>query len=107
MLRSFNRVIIVGNLARNPKFQTLSNGQSLADMTLAVNDRRQIQDGQLTEATFVNITCWGRLAELVDKKCLAGSRVLVEGRLGMDTLQVGGTRSHKLRVIVETIEFLD
>jgi len=110
MSASFNRVILVGNLTRDPEFRNIpSTGTAVADIGLAVNDRRKTPSGEwVEEVTFVDITFWGRQAEVVSEWCSKGSPLLVEGRLKLDTWEdkTDGQKRSKLKVIGEKIQLL-
>lgn len=108
MSSSFNKVILLGNLTRDPEVRHTSGGAAVADIGLAVNDRRKCSDGQwVDETTFVDVTLWGRTAEVAGEYLAKGSPVLIEGRLKLDSWQAndGGKRS-KLKVIGERLQML-
>jgi len=107
-MSSFNRVILMGNLTRNVELRHTSGGTAVADIGLAVNNRRKVVDGRwVDETTFVDVTLWGRTAEVADEYLSKGSPVLVEGRLKLDTWQGndGGKRS-KLKVVGERMQMV-
>ena len=107
-MASFNRVILMGNLTRDPEVRHTSGGTAVTDIGLAINDRRKGTDGQwVDETTFVDVTLWGRTAEVAGEYLSKGSPVLVEGRLKLDTWQAndGGKRS-KLKVVGERLQLL-
>ncbi len=107
MAASFNRVILVGNLTRDPECRYIPSGTAVADVGLAVNDRRKSASGEwVDETTFVDITLWGRPAEIVSEFCTKGSPLLVEGRLKLDTWEADGQKRSKLKVIGERIQLL-
>jgi len=109
MAASFNRVILVGNLTRDPECRYIPNGTAVTDIGLAVNDRRKLPTGEwVEEVTFVDITLWGRTAEVVSEYCTKGSPLLVEGRLKLDTWEdkTDGQKRSKLKVIGEKIQLL-
>jgi len=108
-MASFNRVILVGNLTREPECRYIPNGTAVSDIGLAVNDRRKTPTGEwVDETTFVDITLWGRTAEVVSEFCTKGSPLLVEGRLKLDTWEdkTDGQKRSKLKVIGEKIQLL-
>lgn len=88
-------VTMVGNCTRDPELRYTASGMQVASMGLAVNYRRQNrQSGEWTEETsFVDVTCFGQMAENVAETCTKGSRVLVTGRLSVRTYEKrdGGT----------------
>jgi single-strand DNA-binding protein len=106
-MASFNRVILVGNMTRSPELRHIPSGQAVTEIGLAVNNRRKSPSGELIdEVTFVDITLWGREAEIVCQYLSKGSPLLVEGRLKLDTWESEGQKRSKLRVIGERITML-
>jgi single-strand DNA-binding protein len=108
-MASFNKVILMGNLTRDPELKTAPSGSKVADLGLAVSESwRDKTTGENREVVcFVDVTVWNRLAELCQQYLKKGSPVLVEGRLQMDEWknQQGEKRS-KLRVRADTVKFL-
>lgn len=103
---SYNRVIIAGNLTRDP--ESRAAGQStVANFGLAINRRFKGPDGQpKEEATFVDVEAWGRTAELVVQYLHKGAGAHVEGRLRLDSWEdQAGQRRTKLKVIAESVQF--
>ena len=101
-MASYNRVVLLGNLTRDPQVRYLPSGMAVCDLSIAVNDRRKTPSGEwVDEPTFVDITLWERTAELAGEYLTKGKPVLIEGRLKMDRWQDkndGQTRT-KLKVI--------
>lgn len=107
-MASYNRVILVGNLTRDPELRYIASGTAVTEIGLAVNDRRKNASGEwVDETTFVDVTLWARQAEVAGEYLSKGSSVLIEGRLKLDTweAQDGGKRS-KLRVVGERMQML-
>jgi single-strand DNA-binding protein len=106
-MASFNRVILVGNLTRDIELKYLQSGTAVTEIGLAVNDRRKNQAGDwVEETTFVDITLWGRTAEIASEYLSKGSPVLIEGRLKFDTWEQEGQKRSKLRVVGERMQML-
>lgn len=106
-MASFNRVILLGNLTRDPECRYIPSGLAVADVGIAVNDRKKLPSGEwVDETTFVDITLWGRQAEVAGEFCKKGSPVLIEGRLKLDTWETEGQKRSKLKVIGEKIQLL-
>ena len=106
-MASFNRVILMGNLTRDPELRYIPSGMAVTDIGLAVNDRRKNQSGEwVDETTFVDITLWGRTAEVVCEYCTKGRPLFVEGRLKYDTWEADGQKKSRLKVIGERIQLL-
>ena len=106
-MASFNRVILVGNITRDIDLRYTQSGTAVTEIGLAVNDRRKSQSGEwVEETTFVDITLWGRTAEVASEYLSKGSPVLVEGRLKLDTWETDGQKRSKLRVVGERMQML-
>lgn len=105
----FNRVILVGNLTRDPELRYLPSGQAICNSGIATNRRFKKQDGtQGEEVCFIDITLFGRTAEIANQYLKKGSKILVEGRLKFDswTDQSGQKRSRHT-VQAESLQMLD
>ncbi len=106
-MASFNRVVLMGNLTRDPVLRHIPNGTAVADIALAVNDRRKNTAGEwVDETTFVDITLWGRTAEIAAEYLTKGAPVLIEGRLKLDTWESEGQKRSKLKVIGEKMSLI-
>ena len=105
-MASFNRVILVGNLTRDPELRYISTGTAVTDIGLAVNDRVKRNDQWVDEATFVDVTLWARTAEVASEYLSKGSPVLIEGRLKLDTWETDGQKRSKLKVVCEKMQML-
>jgi len=107
-MRSYNRVILVGNMTRNVELKYTASGTAVTDIGLAVNDRRKNnQTGEwIDETTFVDVTLWGRTAEVAGEYLSKGSSVMIEGRLKLDTWETDGQKRSKLRVVGEKLLML-
>lgn len=109
-MASFNKVILVGNLTRDPQVRYTPGGTAVAEIGLAVN--RQWFDKQTNsrreEVTFVDVTLWGRTAEIAGEYLGKGRQVLIEGRLQTDTWddKETGQKRSKLRVVCENMTML-
>ena len=106
-MASFNRVILVGNLTRDPELRYIPSGTAVTEIGLAVNDRRKTATGEwVEETTFVDVTLWARTAEIASEYLSKGSSVLIEGRLKLDTWEKDGKKNSKLRVVGERMQML-
>jgi single-strand DNA-binding protein len=108
-MASLNKVMLIGNLTRDPEIRYTPKGQAVTDIGLAVNRVYTTEGGEKREeVTFIDITLWGRTAEIVHQYCKKGRPLFVEGRLQLDTWddkQTGQKRS-KLKVIGDGIQLL-
>jgi single-strand DNA-binding protein len=107
-MASFNKVILMGNLTRDPELKTAPSGSKVADLGLAVSETWRDKSGQPREVTcFVDVVVWDRLAELCQQYLAKGRPVLVEGRLQMDEWKTPqGEKRSKLRVRADSVKFL-
>ncbi|MFA7236462.1 MAG: single-stranded DNA-binding protein [Phycisphaeraceae bacterium] len=107
-MANFNKVILIGNLTRDPQLSYLPNQTPVVELGMAVNRRFKKQDGeQGEEVTFVDLRIFGRRAEVLNQYCKKGDPLMVEGRLHLDRWQDkdGGNRS-KMVVMIENFEFI-
>jgi single-strand DNA-binding protein len=105
-MASFNRVILVGNLTRDVELRYIASGSAVTEIGLAVNDRVKKNGEWVDETTFVDITMWGRTAEIAGEYLSKGSPVLIEGRLKLDSWEKDGKKNYKLRVVCERMQML-
>jgi len=107
-MASYNRVILVGNLTRDPELRYTPSGTAVCDIGVAVNDRYKNASGEwVEEATFVDVTLWARTAEVASEYLSKGSPLLIEGRLKLDSWETNdGQKRSKLRVICERMQML-
>jgi len=106
-MASYNRVVLVGNLTRDPELRYIPSGTAVTEIGLAVNDRRKNASGEwVEETTFVDVTLWSRQAEIASEYLTKGSSVLIEGRLKLDTWEKDGKKNFKLRVVGERMQML-
>jgi single-strand DNA-binding protein len=106
---SINKVILSGNLVRDPETRILENGTHLAKMSIANNQRYRDRNGEWQEKTcYVDIISWRKTAELVSEFCRKGSPVLVEGELVFNSWEdKDGSKRSKLEVNARRIQFLE
>ena len=106
-MANFNRVIVVGNLTREVELKYTQGGTAVTEIGLAINERRKTKEGEtVEETTFVDVTLWGRTAEVAAEYLSKGSPVLIEGRLKLDTWETDGQKRSKLRVVGERMQML-
>ena len=105
---SFNKVILIGNLTRDPQLSYTPNQTAIVEIGLATNRKWKGQDGtQHDETCFVDCQMFGKRAEVLNKYMHKGDPLMVEGRLKFDSWQAqDGTKRSKLRVLIENFEFL-
>ncbi|MEM9353595.1 MAG: single-stranded DNA-binding protein [Planctomycetota bacterium] len=105
-MASYNRVVLVGNLTRDPELRHIPSGTAVSEIGLAVNDRVKKNNEWVDETTFVDITLWGRTAEVACEYLNKGSNVLIEGRLKLDQWEKDGQKRSKLRVVADKMQML-
>jgi single-strand DNA-binding protein len=109
-MASFNRVILAGNLTRDPELRYTPKGSAVAGFSLAVNRTWKSESGESKEeVSFIEIEAWGRQAEVIAQYMRKGRPLLVEGRLKQDTWEDKNThqKQSKLKVVLETFSFID
>jgi single-strand DNA-binding protein len=108
-MANLNRVLLIGNLTRDPEVRYTPKGTAVADIGIAVNRVYSGDDGERKEeVTFVDVTLWGRQAEVAQEYLKKGRQVFIEGRLQLDSWddkQTGQKRS-RLRVVAENMQML-
>ena len=108
-MANLNRVLLIGNLTRDPEIRYTPKGTAVADIGLAVNRLFTGEDGEKREeVTFVDVVLWSRLAEIAEQYLKKGRPVFIEGRLQLDSWddkQTGQKRS-RLRVVAENLQLL-
>jgi single-strand DNA-binding protein len=108
-MASFNKVILLGNLTRDPEVRYTPKGSAVCDLGVAVNRQYTLDSGEKREeVTFVDVVLWARLAEIAGEYLKKGRPVFIEGRLQMDSWEdkQSGQKRTKLRVIGETMQLL-
>src|SRR5512137_2895604 len=104
-MASFNKVVLMGNLTRDPELRYTPKGQAVARIALAVNRTWKSESGESREeVTFVDVDVWGRQAEVISQYMKKGRPLLVEGRLKLDQWEDKNThqKQSKLRVVLES-----
>ena len=109
-MANLNKVMIIGNLTADPDVRTTPRGNTVAELRLAVN---RISSGpnegeRREETTFLDVTCWGRTAEIAGQYLAKGRPVFIEGRLQQDTWEdkQTGQRRSKIRIVAENMQLL-
>jgi len=109
-MASFNRVVLMGNLTRDPEVRYTTGGTAVTDVSLAINRYRTDKNTneRIEETTFVEVTLWGRTAEIAGEYLGKGRPVLIEGRLQQDQWEdkETGQKRSKLKVVGESMQLL-
>ncbi len=108
-MANLNKVMLMGNITRDPELKYLPSQMAVCDFGLAVNRTWTGQDGvKKEEVTFVDCSCFGKQAELISKYKKKGDPLFVEGRLKLDQWEAqDGSKRSKMRVVVENFQFLN
>lgn len=106
-MANFNRVILLGNLTRDPELRTTPKGTSVCQFGMAVNRVFRNGDDTQEETTFVDLEAWGKQAEIISKYVQKGNPLFIEGRLKFDSWESKeGEKRSKLKVIVENMQLM-
>ena len=107
-MANLNKVMLIGNLTRDPELKYTPGNQAVCELGIAVNRKYRTKDNEeREEVTFVDCEAWGKQAEVIKQYMAKGRPIFIEGRLKLDTWEDkdGGKRS-KMRVVVENFQFL-
>ena len=103
---NLNKVMLIGNLTRDPDVKVLPSGSTIAEFGMAIN-RSWVQEGvKKEEATFVDVVMFGKVGEIAGKWLRKGKAVYVEGRLKLEQWEKDGEKRSKLRVVGEMMQML-
>lgn len=108
-MASLNRVILIGNLTRDPELRVTPKGTAICQFGVAVNRQFKDESGATRdETTFVDIEAWGKQAEIIGKYLTKGRPIALEGRLKLDQWEdkQSGQKRSKLKVVLENFQFL-
>lgn len=108
-MASLNKVMLIGNLTRDPELRYLPSGTPVADFGIAINRDYTDKEGEKhSDTLFVDVAAWQRQAEICEKFLTKGSLVYVEGRLQLDAWETPqGEKRSRYRVVAERVQFLD
>ena len=108
-MANLNKVMLIGNLTRDPELRHTPSGKVVSEIGLAINRNWTNDQGQKQEeTTFVDVSVWGKQAELIQQYVTKGNPIYIEGRLQLDTWddKSTGQKRSKLRVLCENFQFL-
>jgi single-strand DNA-binding protein len=107
-MASFNKVILMGNLTRDPELRVTPKGTAVCQIGVAVNQSYRDKDGNSREeTTFVDVDVFGRQAEVIAKYMTKGRPILIEGRLKLDSWETKeGEKRSKLKVVLDNFQFV-
>src|SRR6478736_7623228 len=108
-MASLNKVMLIGNVTRDPEVKYTPKGSAVADVGLAINRSYTNQGGEkVEETTFVDVELWGRLAEIAGEYAKKGRPIFIEGRLRIDSWEdkQSGQKRSRLKVVAEGLQLL-
>lgn len=107
-MASLNKVMLMGNLTRDPEIRYTPKGQAVTDIGLAINRRYKVENETREEVTFVDVTFWGKSAEIIGQYMKKGRPLYVEGRLQLDSWddKQTGQKKSRLKVIGDEFQFI-
>lgn len=107
MARGFNKVVLMGNLTRDPELRTTPSGQQVCGFSLAINRSWRNASGEQQEAVdYIDCNAWGKAAEIINQYMQKGRAILVSGRLQQRTWEQDGQKRSKVEVVVEDFNFV-
>lgn len=107
MAKGFNKVVVLGNLTRDPELRSTPGGQNVASFSLAVNRSWRNAQGETQEAVdYFDCTAWGKAGELISQYMQKGRAILVSGRLSSRSWEQDGQKRSKVEIVVEDFNFI-
>lgn len=107
MAKGFNKVILLGNLTRDPELRTTPSGQNVCSFSLAINRTWRNANGEQQEAVdFIDCNAWGKAGEIIEQYMQKGRAILVSGRLQQRSWEQDGQKRSKVEVVVEDFNFV-
>ncbi len=108
-MASLNKVLLIGNLTRDPELRYIPSGTAVSDLGVAVNRRFKAPSGEFKEdVCFVDVVAWGKQAEFCAEYFKKGKPIFIEGRLQLDQWEgKNGEKRSKLRVVAERLQFVE
>ena len=105
---SLNKVLLMGNLTRNPEQRFTQSGTAVCDFAIAMNRKITVNNQERDETVFVDVQVWGKQAENVARYCAKGSCVFIEGRLALDQWndRNTGEKKSKMKVVADRVQFI-
>ena len=103
---NYNKVIIAGNLTKDPELVASKSGTSIANITIAVNETIVSNGEKQTKANFFSCTAFGKTAENISKYFAKGKQIFIEGRLQQEVWETDGKKSSKTKIVVDKFEFV-
>lgn len=107
-MAAVNKVILIGNLGRDPEMRKTPGGSSVVSFSMATTEKYSDKNGQKKEQTeWHNIVAWNRTAETIEQYCKKGDPIYIEGKLRTQSWEDNGNRRYRTEIIVSTFQFLN
>ena len=106
MASSLNKVFLLGNMTRDVELRYTAGGTAVTEVGMAVNEKRKQGDEWVDDVTYVDVTLWGKTAEIAGKYLSKGFQILIEGRLKLDSWEKDGQKHYKMKVVGEKLQML-
>lgn len=107
-MKGLNKVILLGNLGKDPEVKYTTSGKAVAKLALATNEKRKNKDGEYEEHTeWHNVIFWEKLAEIVEKYLKKGSKIFVEGRIQTRSWEKDGEKKYMTEIVGSDLVMLD
>ena len=105
-MANFNRVILIGNLCKQPELRYTSKGTAVLSFTLAVNRKYKAGEEMKQDTAFVPVVVWSRTAEIINQYCDKGSPLMVEGRINTRSYEKNSQKIYIVEIIAENIQLM-
>lgn len=105
-MANFNKVILIGNLCKDPELRYTPQGVAVVNITLAVNRKYKSGEETKEDVAFVPVVIWNKIAEVVNQYCHKGNPLLVEGRIQTRSWEKDGQKQYKTEVVAENIQLM-
>jgi len=105
-LANFNKVILIGNLTKDPELRYTPQGKAVANTVIAINRKFKLNEEMKEDVAFVPVVFWGKTAEVVNQYCHKGSPLMVEGRIQTRSWEKDGGKKYATEVVAENIQLL-
>jgi len=104
---NINRVVITGNLTRDPELRHIGSGTAVCDLGIAVNGREKRGDEWQDRADYFDVTVWGGMAENCAEYLAKGRPVAISGRLRLERWEKDGQKRSKVKIVADSVQFLN
>ncbi len=103
---SYNKIIVIGNLTKDPEMKAMHNGGNVTEIDIAINHRYTANGEKKEEVCFVKCVAFGKLGEVCNQYLAKGKKALFEGRLQQQRWEIEGKKNSRHQIVLEKVEFL-